>query len=127
MQLQNAPACSPRTWVPVGLLVSLCLVLTTLPASAQRISSPSHPGLAQGATLGLNQSHMNTPVQVVDGTASLVGPYDPTGKLRLALGLIPPHLAEEEQFLRELQDKTSPNFHKYLTPEQWNARYAPSA
>src|SRR5689334_23332206 len=47
--------------------------------------------------------------------------------LRLAIALKPPHLAEEEQFLRDLQNRTSPLFHKYLTPDQWNARFAPAA
>ena len=39
----------------------------------------------------------------------------------------PPHMAEEEQFRNELQTKGSPNFHKFLTAEEWNARFAPSA
>jgi uncharacterized repeat protein (TIGR01451 family) len=47
--------------------------------------------------------------------------------LRLAFGLRPPHPAAEAQFLQELQTKGSPNFHQFLTPEEWNARFAPSA
>jgi len=35
-------------------------------------------------------------------------------------------LAEEEELLRELQDKNSPQFHKFLSQEEWNARFAPS-
>src|ERR1019366_2033246 len=48
-------------------------------------------------------------------------------KLRLAIGITPPNMAAEEKYLQELQDKSSANFHKYLTPEQWNQRFAPSA
>jgi len=33
---------------------------------------------------------------------------------------------EEEAFLKQLKDKSSPNFHNYLSPEEWNARLAPS-
>jgi subtilase family serine protease len=40
--------------------------------------------------------------------------------------LVPPRLAEEEEFLQELMTPGSPQFHKFLTPDQWNARFAPS-
>lgn len=33
----------------------------------------------------------------------------------------------EQQFLRELQDKSSPQFHRFLTPAAWTARFGPSA
>jgi subtilase family serine protease len=68
-----------------------------------------------------------TPLQVMNGQAILVGRLAPTQKLRLVVGLRPPHMAEEEAFLAQLQLKGSPNFHKYLTPQQWNTRFAPSA
>src|SRR5712671_5302822 len=67
-----------------------------------------------------------TPHQVFDGSAKLIDHYDATQMLRVVLGLKRPHIDEEEQFLRELQDKKSPNFHKFLTAQQWNARFSPS-
>src|SRR5271166_4018837 len=67
-----------------------------------------------------------TPPAVQNGTAKLLGHYDPTQRLRVVFGLRPPHLEAEEQLLRELQDKNSPQFHKYLSQEEWNARFAPS-
>ncbi len=69
----------------------------------------------------------NTPQQVMLGTAKAIQAYEPTSKLRLAISIKAPKMAEEEDFLKELQDKKSPNFHKYLTPEEWNARFAPAA
>ncbi len=69
--------------------------------------------------------HVNEKVE--NGSAILISPYNPTQKLRLALALQPPHMAEEEQFLAELEAKDSPSFHKFLSPEEWNARFAPSA
>src|SRR5277367_1796605 len=69
---------------------------------------------------------VNTPMQVMSGTVKLVEPYDPASKLRLAINITPPKMAEEEAFLKELQDRNSPNFKKYLSPEQWNARFAPA-
>ncbi|HEY1159704.1 MAG TPA: S53 family peptidase, partial [Terracidiphilus sp.] len=68
----------------------------------------------------------HTPSKVLDGTALRVSHYNPEQKLRLVLTVQPPHMAEEEQFIKELTTKGSPNFHKFLTLEQWNARFAPS-
>jgi subtilase family serine protease len=69
----------------------------------------------------------HTPREVQEGRARLVAHFDAAQKLRLVLGLRTPHPDEEEQFLRELQTKTSPNFHKFLTATEWNERFAPSA
>ncbi len=70
-------------------------------------------------------NHVNE--KVANGSAILMSPYDPAQKLRLVLALQPPHMAEEEEFLAELETKGTPNFHKFLTPEEWNARFAPAA
>jgi len=51
----------------------------------------------------------------------------PTQNLRLALGLQPQNVAEQQQLLHDLHTKTSPQFHKWLTADEWNARFAPSA
>jgi hypothetical protein len=68
----------------------------------------------------------HTPRKVLDGTAILTGHYDSTRTLRLALAVQPPHMAEEEAFLTALQTKGSPQFHQFLTADEWNARFAPS-
>ena len=70
---------------------------------------------------------VNTPKQLATGEAKPVGAYNPSSMLRLAISIKAPKMAEEEEFLKELQDRNSPNFHKYMTPKQWNARFAPSA
>ena len=73
---------------------------------------------------------MQTPKPVVDGTAKQTGHYNPNQMLRLAIALKPPHLEEEQQFIKDLHDKKSPQFHRFLTAEQWNARrdeWMPSA
>jgi hypothetical protein len=94
-----------------------------------RISAPillaclAIPVFGQGVPVGTG----STPLQVLNGSYTLVGPYDPTQMLRLVLGLQPPNLAEEEQFLKELQTKGSPNFHQFLTADEWNAMFAPAA
>lgn len=109
-----------------GIMLFTILLIASLPASSQVADNVGH---AQPVA-NLNDSALGrarTPQEVLNGTARLVGRFDPNSKLRVVLGLTPPKLAEEEQFLKELQDKKSPNFHKYLTAAQWNARFAPSA
>lgn len=83
------------------------------------------PGFGQAANGVLLTGHV--PPQLLDGTATLVGHYNPSQTLRLVLGIQPPHLEEEEQFLVDLQTKGSPQFHQFLTAEEWNSRFAPSA
>jgi Pro-kumamolisin, activation domain/Bacterial Ig-like domain (group 3) len=83
-----------------------------------QVSLPSGPSVALA---------LHTPQKVLDGTALRVGHYNPEQKLRLALAVQPPHMDEEEKFIKELTTKGSPNFHKFLTQEQWNARFAPAA
>jgi hypothetical protein len=69
----------------------------------------------------------NTPVAVTSGSAQLMGHLDPSQMLRVVVGLQPPNLAEEQEFVAQLQTKDSSLFHQYLTAEQWNARFAPAA
>jgi kumamolisin len=66
------------------------------------------------------------PKVVRSGMATRVGAYAPKQMLRVVIGLRLPYLAEEKAFLGQLQDRTSPLFHHYLTAAQWNARFAPS-
>ena len=69
---------------------------------------------------------LHTPQQVLTGEAQLVGPYTASPKLRLVLALQPPHMAEEQQFLADLQNRKSPLYHQFLTPQEWATRFAPS-
>ncbi len=66
-------------------------------------------------------------MQLLDGSAKLVAHYNPSQKLRLVIGLQRPNVAAEEKFLKELHTKGSPNFMKFLTAAEWNARFSPSA
>ncbi len=68
----------------------------------------------------------NTPPALATGRATLASHFDSTQMLRLTIGLKPPHMDEEEQFLQNLQDRNSPEFRHFLTADEWNARFAPS-
>ncbi len=41
--------------------------------------------------------------------------------------LTQPHQQEEQQFLRDVQNEQSPLFHHFLSDDEWNGRFAPSA
>jgi hypothetical protein len=73
------------------------------------------------------QANSQTPLPVRNGSAQNLGPYNPAQTIRLAVGLRPPNMAAEQQFLQAIQDKHSPLFHRYLTVAQWTARFGPSA
>ena len=88
--------------------IAICLALLPNRLPAQTISVPA------------------TPTAVSNGTARYIAHYDPAKMLRLGIALQPPHLQEEEQFLRELQDPHSPQFHQYLSEQEWDRRFAPS-
>ncbi len=100
------------------------LAFTPFLAVCGRAQSPDIPANQRYAGSGTLRHH--TPPQVLDGTAQRIDHYRGDHMLRLALAIQPPHMAEEEAFLAELNTKGSPNFHNFLTPEEWNARFAPS-
>jgi subtilase family serine protease len=66
------------------------------------------------------------PPAVANGTAVAAGHYNPSQILRLVFGLQHPNMAAEEQFLVALHTKGSPEFQKFLTADEWNARFSPS-
>jgi hypothetical protein len=92
---------------------------TQIPAPGRVNQSTAQSG---GAMTLLN----HTPAKVLDGTAIRVSHYNPDNMLRLTLAVQDSHQAEEDQFIKELTTKGSPNFHKFLTQDQWNERFAPS-
>jgi hypothetical protein len=55
-----------------------------------------------------------------------VGNLPATRQLNLAIGLPLRNHAELDELLRQLYDPASPNFHKFLTPEEFTARFGPT-
>ena len=68
----------------------------------------------------------HVPLAVSNGAAALVSNLDTQKRLRLALSLQQRNQAELDQLLRDLQDPRSPQFHKYLSVEEYTARFAPT-
>ena len=112
MRFCNSSNSPTLAWTRACLLIVGLSVLISWPALAQS---------SDGVTLS---GHV--PIKVQNGSATLVGHYNPNQMLRLGLAVQPPHMEEEEQFIKELVTKRSPNFHKFLTADEWNARFAPS-
>jgi hypothetical protein len=101
--------------LPLGVLaVGVIAGLSVLPVAASAASHSSQPLSSQ------------TPLPVRNGSAHDLGAYNPAQTIRLAIGLRPPHMAAEQQFLRQIQDKHSPLFHRYLSTAAWTARFGPS-
>ena len=104
-----------RLRLAVGLLTVGVTAGVALPATGAAAAPASRPVTSQ------------TPLPVRNGTAHDLGAYNPSQIIRLTIGLRPPHMAAERQYLRSIQDKHSPLFHKYLSTAQWTARFGPGA
>lgn len=119
----------PRVANKAALLACL-LAATTLLAGPWRVQAES-PAAATVNRSSIPSGGMvtlarHTPAKVLNGTATRIAHYNPEQKLRLALVVQPPKMAEEEKFLKELTTKGSPSFHKFLSADEWNARFGPS-
>jgi len=111
------PRCHSHNFNRIATGFAAALAFTVL------LAATAHAQVAQ-SVMPLAE---HTPHEVLNGIATRTGHYNPEQKLRLTLAIKPPHLAEEEEFLNELIDRNSPNFHQFLSPEEWIARFGPSA
>lgn len=98
---------SRRSWLIIGLGVTLLFGLIRSSSAADRQFLHGHvpPAAARLQPLG-----------------HLPG----TNYLNLAIGLPLRNQAELDELLRQLYDPASPNFHQYLTPEQFTEKFGPT-
>ena len=118
---------APSTKTLAGVLLSLSAL--TLAASAQQLPSRAHPTVR---VVDKVDSHVvaklsGTHPQVVGGAK--VGARVAGDKQLQHLHLMLTSSADQEAALQELmgqqQDKTSPNYHKWLTPQTFGAAFGP--
>ena len=111
-----------------GVLAGLLLVLASCGISSASGQQPAIREI-QGSSLPApsERASFHTAQAVREGKATLMNHYNPSQKLRLVLNIRPPHLAEEDAFIKDLTTKGSPGFHNFLSQDEWNARFAPSA
>ncbi|HET6175723.1 MAG TPA: protease pro-enzyme activation domain-containing protein, partial [Candidatus Sulfotelmatobacter sp.] len=127
-----------RFWAPAA---SLVLAFSVFLAGRAMAQTP-----AGSATPEMLELPDHVPQQISAGDAVPIQHYAPSRMIRLAIALKHPHAAEEEALLRDLQNAPpqsiplragqkmpaptstpqSPNFHRFLTTKEWNARFAPS-
>jgi kumamolisin len=85
----------------------------------------AHAKIAKAARAG-QTAYAVTPLVVRNGEAQNLGADNTSQTIRLAIGLRPPHMAAENQFLKAIQSKHSPLFHHFLTTAQWTTRFGPT-
>jgi len=115
MRFSPSPKSAINAWIVPCLLIALAM-LASRPAWAQVSATLS----------GSTSFRPNTPLEVQNATATPVGHYSGP-MLRLTLGLQPPHIAEERQFLEDLQNPHKGSFHQFLSAAEWTQRFDPSA
>jgi hypothetical protein len=113
------------------LTPALVVGLGAIPSNA---SSSAPPDVAPGASASAltvprvtAAMRSSVPLAVRNNTARLLGPAAATQRLNLTINLKSRNQAAQDKFLKDLQTKGSPSFHKFLTAAQWNARFAPTA
>jgi subtilase family serine protease len=93
----------------IATVLAALLALTTQAQTTARQALRGHRALPAAAR-----------AQAVDRLA-------PTQQLQFNIGLPLRNQAELTQFLQELSDPASPNYRKFLTPEQFTERFGPTA
>jgi subtilase family serine protease len=68
----------------------------------------------------------HVPEAVSSGRAALVGHIPGTQRLSLAISLPPRNEADLDKLLAQIYDRQNPNYHHYLSVEEFAARFAPS-
>jgi len=69
---------------------------------------------------------LNSLVPPIISHLTPVGRYPSTNHLNLAIGLPVRNQAALDEFLHQLYDPGSTNYHKYLTPQEYTERYGPT-
>jgi len=59
--------------------------------------------------------------------AVYIGHHDPTAMLHVLISLKLRNTSQLHAFLKNVQDKNSPSYHQFLTPQQFTADYGPTA
>jgi len=94
----------------VALVCAAAFLLITIPGQAQPQSLPTR--------------HVRD--AVANGQAQLVGKLPATQTLRFDIVLPLRDRAGLQNFVQEVEDSASPSYHRFLTPQEFTARFGPS-
>jgi len=101
----------------VWFLTALLVLGAALSPGVTRAAVPVRPSVLRDSVPG----------PVASGLARSVGPLPGQSMMRVVIGLREPPATAEARLLAQLQNRTSPLFHRFLTASPWNERFAPSA
>jgi hypothetical protein len=103
-----------RPSVRGALFLTIVTLMAAMPSSVS--ADPGNGHRIRGAT----------PAVVPSGQAPFEGAMDPGQMLRLTVVLQPPRQAELQRFLDAVLDPRSPQFHRFMTFDQWKRDFAPT-
>ncbi len=107
--MPRLPLFRSTTFVAFGALCAVLFPLMAVPAQAQRALLSKH-----------------VPEMVTNGQATRVQPLARTETLDLVISLPLRNQSELDGLLADIYNPQSPNYHHYLTPRQFDARFGPS-
>jgi pseudomonalisin len=110
------PITSPRGRTRTGVVALSVLALCGLGLATQ-------PGAASSGTWTGTGTRAFDAADI--GATRLAAAVDPARPLHLAVALTPRHQAAERRAMRGMYTPGSASYHRFLTTDQWNARYAP--
>src|SRR5260221_4087907 len=104
----------PSAAATAALLVALVLLVGSAPAATRTISSSAHAGkpTASGGSAG---------------SPTRVGPTDPGQAISITLSLVGQSQADLARTVAGIADPNSPDYHHYLTPDEYAKRFGASA
>ena len=106
-----------RGKLAVSLASSALILASLLSTHAQGVQATAAARVMRGAGISIVRS----------SHASFVRRLAATARIPVTVALQPPHQTAEEQFVQSLQNRHSSNFHRYLSPEEWNKLFAPTS
>jgi len=107
-----------------GVVLLLGLALAIPAAAKQPPEDASSNGCAGSVPAGWVVLPGHIPPLLAQ--AKLLHPTDPARQLQLSISFALRNQAALDELLREQQDPNSPNYHKYLTPQEFQVRFGPT-
>ncbi len=112
-----------RTTSPRGRLRTGAVALSVLGLCGLGLAT--QPGSAASRSWAVTGTRAFDAVEI--GATQLAATVDPAKPLHLAIALTPRHQAAERRALRAMYTPGSATYHRFVTTDQWNARYSPSS
>ncbi len=83
-------------------------------------------GSVSGPAARYNLQALHVPKAITSGQAGFVAALPASQHLKLAINLPVRNQADLDDLLQQLQDPNSPNFHKYLSVDEYTERFGPT-